>query len=325
MTLPVAGWYPDPGGSGGRRYWNGQAWTEHVAAPATPVVASPPPVETPGPPLIEPVEAPPEPVAPEPPPAGYPPVPEPGYQPTQVMLPPPTPQPGPMDQQLTTAFPQAPPPPPTGWAGPGMQPVAVAPSTTLGPDGQVLSGWWRRLLGYLIDSLLIGLVAAGILGLVAAFTGGFGEIFNTQAWNNLLAEVERNPDYQPTQSELEALVGPGLWTGLAWLTGLTLVLSFGNGVLLVMRSGQTIGDRVVGTRKIMPGRRVPGFGPAFVRWIIPGLLNLLQALPLIAFLAFAAWLLDYLWPLWDPRNQALHDKAAGTYVERSALAGPPNP
>lgn len=205
-----------------------------------------------------------------------------------------------------------------------MQPVAAGRVVALGPDGQVLSGWWRRFLGYTIDSILIAVVAVGLVGAVAAVTGGFGEIINTQAWNDLLAEVERNPGYQPTQSELQAILGPGLWPLVAWLTGVSLVLSFGNGVILVMLSGQTIADRIVGTRKIMPGRRVPGFGPAFVRWIIPAVLNLAQALPFIGFVAFGGWLLDYLWPLWDPRKQALHDKAAGTFVERSALAGPPN-
>ncbi|MFL6084806.1 MAG: DUF4352 domain-containing protein [Mycobacterium sp.] len=32
---PPAGWYPDPDGSGGQRYWDGSAWTEHQS-PATP-------------------------------------------------------------------------------------------------------------------------------------------------------------------------------------------------------------------------------------------------------------------------------------------------
>jgi hypothetical protein len=55
MTTPPtpAGWYPDPDGSGGQRYWDGILWTEHryPAAPpaseeATAVVALPPePVE----------------------------------------------------------------------------------------------------------------------------------------------------------------------------------------------------------------------------------------------------------------------------------------
>ena len=30
MTAP-AGWYPDPDGTGGQRYWNGESWTDHRA------------------------------------------------------------------------------------------------------------------------------------------------------------------------------------------------------------------------------------------------------------------------------------------------------
>src|SRR6185295_13210245 len=33
MTTP-AGWYLDPDGTGGQRYWNGESWTEHRAPAA---------------------------------------------------------------------------------------------------------------------------------------------------------------------------------------------------------------------------------------------------------------------------------------------------
>jgi hypothetical protein len=38
---PPAGWYPDPSGSGGSRWWDGQAWTEHVSQPASAQVTAP--------------------------------------------------------------------------------------------------------------------------------------------------------------------------------------------------------------------------------------------------------------------------------------------
>jgi uncharacterized protein YxjI len=37
MTTPIpAGWYADPGGSGGWRWWDGTGWTEHVHVPPLP-------------------------------------------------------------------------------------------------------------------------------------------------------------------------------------------------------------------------------------------------------------------------------------------------
>jgi uncharacterized protein YxjI len=50
---PPPGWYADPAGSGGTRWWDGQGWTEHVQRPAPPPpppsVAAPPPPPPPPP------------------------------------------------------------------------------------------------------------------------------------------------------------------------------------------------------------------------------------------------------------------------------------
>jgi uncharacterized protein YxjI len=42
---PPAGWYPDPAGRAGTRWWDGQGWTDHVQQ-----AAPPPPPPAPGPP-----------------------------------------------------------------------------------------------------------------------------------------------------------------------------------------------------------------------------------------------------------------------------------
>jgi uncharacterized protein YxjI len=48
---PPPGWYPDPAGSGGTRWWDGQGWTDHVqqAAPPPPAAPAGPPLQEPGP------------------------------------------------------------------------------------------------------------------------------------------------------------------------------------------------------------------------------------------------------------------------------------
>ena len=47
-------------------------------------------------------------------------------------------------------------------------------------------------------------------------------------------------------------------------------------------------------------------GTAFVRLLVRAVMGFVPLLPM----------LDLLWPLWDPRNQTLHDKVAGTVVLR---------
>jgi hypothetical protein len=42
MTDPAAGWYADPGGRDGLRWWDGQRWTDHTRSSVAPPVVPPP-------------------------------------------------------------------------------------------------------------------------------------------------------------------------------------------------------------------------------------------------------------------------------------------
>lgn len=52
-------------------------------------------------------------------------------------------------------------------------------------------------------------------------------------------------------------------------------------------------------------------------------LSLLSRVPVAGILVVLVLLLNYLWPLWDSKKQALHDKVAGTnVVMASQTTGP---
>jgi uncharacterized RDD family membrane protein YckC len=81
-------------------------------------------------------------------------------------------------------------------------------------------------------------------------------------------------------------------------------------VLNGSEAGQTFGKRVVGiaVRDGSTGESI-GVERAALRYIFVGLFRLVPFFGLFA-------LLDGLWPLWDPRRQALHDKIVGSVVVR---------
>jgi uncharacterized RDD family membrane protein YckC len=73
--------------------------------------------------------------------------------------------------------------------------------------------------------------------------------------------------------------------------------------------GQTYGKRATGIRVRREDGQTPlGFGRGLARYAITFVFANIFYVPL---------LLDYLWPLWDERNQSLHDKVAGSVVVRA--------
>ena len=322
MTTPAAGWYSDPGGSGGQRYWNGTAWTDQVTA----VVGREGPIsgsaKSDWPPL-----SPPNPT---------------GETESDQSSSGGGAGEGPIASAEVPSTPsQQGPQAPLGYGLPSgsgeipwgtkpapevAQPVQSNSRMRFGPDGQALAGWWRRLIGYLIDGIVIGIAAGLIVGMFGAITGTFGDAINAPALEQLLDKMEQGAaaqqPYQPTPEELSDVLGPGFWTlvVIGWLV--SVILSILNGVVLVARSGQTIGDRLVQTRKVVAGRRPPNIGMAFLRWLIPAALILASNIPFIGVVGYAAWMVDYLRPIWSVQRQTWHDKATRTYVERADLAGP---
>jgi uncharacterized RDD family membrane protein YckC len=95
--------------------------------------------------------------------------------------------------------------------------------------------------------------------------------------------------------------------GLAYIATLVLPFIYFT-VLHGNERGQTYGKRASGIRVVdeRTGGSI-GYGRAFGRYGIIVLLGLF-ILPV---------LIDYLWPLWDAKNQALHDKVVSSVVVKA--------
>ncbi|MCA1846153.1 MAG: RDD family protein [Actinobacteria bacterium] len=96
-------------------------------------------------------------------------------------------------------------------------------------------------------------------------------------------------------------------------TGVLLSLALAAAYFAILNgsaAGQTFGKRVVGiaVRDGTTGESI-GVERAALRYIFVGLFRLVPFFGLFA-------LLDGLWPLWDPRRHALHDKIVGSVVIR---------
>ena len=205
------------------------------------------------------------------------------------------------------------------------QPYAAqqARSVPTTPDGQPLSGWWWRVLAFLID----GVILAVLTNLVSLST----QVDVQRDLRDLSDEMQRRLDANPDDTgaigdfyrglvdvlhdHALALALPGLLVGL---------LYFG---LLLRWKGASIGMLATGLRVRL--RERPGRLPwttIAVRVLVLYSLSLATfvglltgsgaALVLLVVLGMLFQGFNYLWPLWDAKRQALHDKAARTNVVR---------
>jgi uncharacterized RDD family membrane protein YckC len=210
-------------------------------------------------------------------------------------------------EHVTAAPPTAYPAYPTSPAYPA-QPYAALPATT--PDGQPLAGWWQRVLAMIID-WLITLPVAVLVGLpfIIPMAREFGD-----EWDLLMDEMDSG-------SSNPQAFGTGFQGDIVWYA-----LGFGIVALLV---GMVYEIAFLRWKNATPGkmalgiqvrlREQPGtlpWGCLFLRWFVKRLGSILGQIPFVGSFLSVAWLINFLWPLWDGKKQALHDKAAQTNVVR---------
>ncbi|MDQ6697344.1 MAG: RDD family protein [Actinomycetota bacterium] len=180
-----------------------------------------------------------------------------------------------------------PPPPP----GPGYgypQPGGYPPAGQAGYGGPPFAGFGARLGALLID----GLITAIIPGIaVIALIAGPKRIDHSGCKIN-----------DTTYSACKVPSG-ATWAifGVLMVVGLLFALYYN--VVLLGRTGQTVGNRAVGIKVVDKYTGQPvGAGRAFVRLLIRSIAS------------GALCFLGYLWMLWDGEKQTWHDKVANSYV-----------
>jgi uncharacterized RDD family membrane protein YckC len=186
----------------------------------------------------------------------------------------------------------------TGYAG------AKPPATT--PDGVPLAGWWQRALALVIDVIIVGIIGALVAlpwlrDVFDSYSDWFDEALNADGGAVDTSELQRDTA-RP----------------LAVIGAINLALGFVYNVGFLMWKQATPGKLVVGLRVRL--RETPGpmpVGTVLLRWLGQYGVGIIGLVPFIGGISGLYSLLDYLWPLWDDKKQAIHDKLAKTNVVRT--------
>ena len=159
------------------------------------------------------------------------------------------------------------------------------------PQGSPYASWGARLGGWLIDAVIFAVVN-GIIGAAFRHTNA-GALHFTMKTNN--GTVVHHDRFSFLALGIVAVLG------IAYTT-----------LLCGSARGQTVGMMAVGARAVRAdGYTVLGYGPALGRSVLEQVFRY----------TVIVWILDMLFPLWDAKNQTLHDKAAGSVVIRVRNAG----
>ncbi len=184
---------------------------------------------------------------------------------------------------------------------------AKPPATT--PDGVPLAGWWVRAAAYLLDAIVVGIIAT-VLALPWVRDA-------YQIYRDWFDEILRTTEAGTSSSVDTGQLQRDLVRPLAFIVGIQLVVGFCYHVGFLMWRQATPGKLVVGLRVRLRERPGPmPLGTVVLRWLGQFGVGILSLVPFVGSVTGLYSLLDVLWPLWDDKKQAVHDKIASTNVVR---------
>jgi len=208
------------------------------------------------------------------------------------------PTPSPAAAPPPPAAPPRPEAPPAGYGTGPVPPGALRPPGAGGPGGGlaaparpplVLAEWWRRAVALLVDGLIVGVI--GVV-LITVFGGVFSVGF-------------LGGDEVGVVSLILGLLAGAFAVFVAALLYAPLIMARTN--------GKTLGKMATGCRVVRVDGRPVEFGWALLREAVVKGLGFGVA---GAFTFGIAQLLQFLWPLWDDENRALHDFIVRSRVVR---------
>jgi uncharacterized RDD family membrane protein YckC len=174
------------------------------------------------------------------------------------------------------------------------------------PDGQRLSGWWRRVLARFLDGIIAWFLA---LPLTGYFYYQSSQVMTT--WLEDVMDAARAGSTTPVSMPPEVVKYAIPASVLGYL------VFFVYEYLFLVTKGRTPGKMATGIAvrlRDVPGK--PPRGAVAKRCGLDLAMYIAGSIPVIGIFASLALLLNYLWPLWDDKKQALHDKVAATNVVR---------
>ncbi len=181
-----------------------------------------------------------------------------------------------------------------------QQAPQVAKTGPLTPDGATVTTWIKRFAARLLDGIFVFI---GGLPVTAYFIYRYYQAY-----------LDQTAGATPSLMNITVPTGDALGWEIALLL-VSLLLQVVYEVVCLRRWGATPGKMLLGI-SVRAWERGGQLSWAMIARRV-GFMNglaLLTLVPVVSLFAGIAWLLDYLWPLWDSRNQALHDKFAGTAV-----------